>query len=304
MADRHGTLVGLLAVALLAGAAGEATARAKPGAAGAAAERTALPPAPAPVRFFTINQVLAKRDSAIAARPLAAIEDWPLRLASLGPSDTLNDAAPRARAARLHGAEPFGLFTFRAPEGILWTKWRGVEAEITSELASVAACRAQPDRCAPGAARFVSIVEAAKAREGRARYDEVNRAVNDAVRYVSDAALHGMADRWSAPLATLAGAAGDCEDYAIAKYVALREAGTPAADMRLLLVRDRTLRQDHAVLAVREGERWLVLDNLNSLLIEDERLKHYQPLFALDHDGVKLFAAPYAGLMPRRDAAD
>ena len=44
----------------------------------------------------------------------------------------------------------------------------------------------------------------------------------------SDFTQHGEADRWSAPLATFATAKGDCEDYAIAKYVALREAGFPA----------------------------------------------------------------------------
>ena len=48
-----------------------------------------------------------------------------------------------------------------------------------------------------------------------------------AIRYVSDYAQHGEADRWSAPLATFATGKGDCEDYAIAKYVALREAGFP-----------------------------------------------------------------------------
>jgi len=41
---------------------------------------------------------------------------------------------------------------------------------------------------------------------------------------------------------------GDCEDYAIAKYVALREAGFPQDDLQLVLVRDRAVRQDHAVL--------------------------------------------------------
>ena len=42
---------------------------------------------------------------------------------------------------------------------------------------------------------------------------------------------------------------GDCEDYAIAKYVALREAGVARENLQLVLVRDRAVRQDHAVLA-------------------------------------------------------
>ena len=54
----------------------------------------------------------------------------------------------------------------------------------------------------------------------------INRDINMAIRPTSDLAQWGVTDRWSAPLATLASGRGDCEDYAIAKYVALREAGT------------------------------------------------------------------------------
>jgi len=71
------------------------------------------------------------------------------------------------------------------------------------------------------------------------------------------------------PLATFATAKGDCEDYAIAKYVALREAGFPQDDLQLVLVRDRAVRQDHAVLAAHLDDRWLILDNRRSDLIED-----------------------------------
>jgi predicted transglutaminase-like cysteine proteinase len=124
--------------------------------------------------------------------------------------------------------------------------------------------------------------------------DEANRAVNMAIRYVSDYAQHGEADRWSAPLATFATAKGDCEDYAIAKYVALREAGFPHEQLRLVLVRDRSVRQDHAVLAARLDDHWLILDNRHSQLIDDQDASNFTPLFAINHDGVHLFAAPYA----------
>ena len=96
------------------------------------------------------------------------------------------------------------------------------------------------------------------------------------------------------PLATLATGRGDCEDYAIAKYAILRAAGVPAQDLRLLLVRDRAVSQDHAVLAVRDNGQWLILDNRHAALAETAMLPHFAPLFALDHNGVSLFASPYA----------
>ncbi len=60
-----------------------------------------------------------------------------------------------------------------------------------------------------------------------------------------------MLDRWSAPLVTFASGRGDCEDYAIAKYVALREAGIAEADLRLVISHDSAIGEDHAVVTAR-----------------------------------------------------
>ena len=108
----------------------------------------------------------------------------------------------------------------------------------------------------------------------------------------------GHADEWSAPLAAGKGSfdtgIGDCEDYAIAKYVALRAAGVPARQLRVLLVRDNIAGLDHAVLAANEDGHWYVLDNRWTVAVEDSEVRRFIPLFALDEQGVKLLAAPYA----------
>ncbi len=135
------------------------------------------------------------------------------------------------------------------------------------------------------------MINAVKAQSGRDRLDEANRAVNMAIRYVSDYAQHGEADRWSAPLATFATGKGDCEDYAIAKYVALTEAGFPRDDLQLVLVRDRAVRQDHAVLAARHDGHWLILDSRRSDLMDDTDASSFTPLFAINYRGVQLFAS-------------
>jgi predicted transglutaminase-like cysteine proteinase len=202
------------------------------------------------------------------------------------------------------GNEPFGLFTFRAPEGMLWRKWRGIEADMAKEQAVLEKCRSDADGCPSYAAQFLRLINAVKSKSGRARLDEANRGVNAAIRYVSDYTQHGEADRWSAPLATFATAKGDCEDYAIAKYVALREAGFPQDELRLVLVRDRAVRQDHAVLAARLDDHWLILDNRQSQLIADSDASSFTPLFAINHHGVHLFAAPYARRQPLADEVE
>jgi predicted transglutaminase-like cysteine proteinase len=241
-----------------------------------------------PATFFSINAVLAKLDRQRGRGPDA------IRLASLTPSNFATDAQPPQKEAPPAGKEPFGLFTFRAPEGMLWRKWRSLEADMTKEQIVLDQCRADAESCPSYAAQFLRLIDAVKAKSGQARLDEANRAVNAAIRYVSDLAQHGEADRWSAPLASFATGKGDCEDYAIAKYVALREAGFPRDELRLVLVRDRAVRQDHAVLAAHLDDRWLILDNRRSEVIDDSTASSLTPLFAIDHQGVQLFAVPYA----------
>lgn len=248
-------------------------------------DRTAARP---PATFFSINQILAKLDRERGRGPNA------IRMASLPPSNTASDAQPEVKDAPPLGQEPFGLFTFRAPEGILWRKWRGIENDLAKDQVVLEECRASIGNCPSYAGQFLRLIDAVKARSGRGQLEEVNRAVNMAIRYASDVVQHGEADRWSAPFATFATGKGDCEDYAIAKYVALSEAGFPRDDLRVVLVRDRAVRQDHAVLAARLDGHWHILDSRRSELMDDSDATTFTPLFAINHRGVQLFAAPYA----------
>jgi predicted transglutaminase-like cysteine proteinase len=248
------------------------------------AELSIAPPAPVQARFFTINQVLAKRDAALNG----------VRVAAINPTGAASDAPNAAAPMRERGTEPFGLFAFRAPEGLLWAKWRKLEAEMREEASALAACRADPEACSAEAIHFKKLVTVASRQTGRDRLSTISHAVNANIRYTGDYAQHGVPDLWSAPLATLGSGRGDCEDYAVLKYAVLRDAGVSPDDMRLVLLRDSQTREDHAVLSVRDDGRWYILDNRRLGFYEDRELPHYLPLFAIDQNGVKLFAAPYA----------
>lgn len=238
-------------------------------------------------RYFTINGVLAKLgNGAQNVRPSA------LHLAALEVPAAGNSSGVPSTATG--SDEAFGFATFRAPEGMLWVKWRKLETELASEADSVAACRAAGTRCTNVVAqKYLALIEESRRLPERARIAQINRVINATIRYTSDEEQFGQPDVWTAPLATLSSGRGDCEDYAIAKYVALRDAGFAAEDLRLLIVHDRNARQDHAVTGVRQGGQWLMLDNRHDILLEQKDARHFIPLFALDQQGVKLFAAPY-----------
>ena len=185
--------------------------------------------------------------------------------------------------------EPFGLDARPVTGGEILTKWSGVVADIRAESDILTRCRQAVDTCPAAAQKFLAVIAEGRAREGRARIGVINRAINLAIRPTSDLAQWGVADRWSAPLETLATGRGDCEDYAIAKYVALTEAGVSADDVKLIIVRDLAVAEDHAVVAARLDDKWIVLDNRRLTLLEDSDMPHVLPLFVLGHDGVRQF---------------
>jgi predicted transglutaminase-like cysteine proteinase len=187
-------------------------------------------------------------------------------------------------------AEPFGLFASPLNEGGLREKWLGVERKLDDERVQLALCEGDPERCvSPAALQFLAIVDAAKAREGRARLGEINRAINLAIRPMSDLAQYGQIDVWSSPLVTLTTGAGDCEDYAIAKFVALRQAGISPDDLRIVIIRDTIRGEDHAVAAARLNGHWLTLDNRRMAMVEDANIRNYRPIFVIDQYGVKRY---------------
>ena len=185
--------------------------------------------------------------------------------------------------------EPFGLRAVPVVTGEVLTKWSGISAEIHAESEILARCRGGAELCPAAAQKLLAVIADGETHQGRARIGVVNRAINLSIRPTSDLAQWGVADRWSAPLTTLATGRGDCEDYAIAKYVALREAGVAKSDVRLVIVRDLALAQDHAIVAARLEGRWLVLDNRRFILLEDHEMRRVVPLFVLDQDGVRSY---------------
>lgn len=190
-------------------------------------------------------------------------------------------------------SEPFGLMTVALPEGPLVAKWRDAERAIRNDENIIADCRADISNCiSPPALQLLKVVKAAASREGLARLGEINRAINLAVRPMSDRALYGVDDHWTSPLATFAIGAGDCEDYAIAKLVALHEAGIAREDLRLIIMRENVTGEDHAVVAARVDGRWHILDNRFFVMVEDTNIGKYKPVFAIDADGVKRVQQP------------
>lgn len=131
-----------------------------------------------------------------------------------------------------------------------------------------------------GPPRLIQLISPARRmdRPGQARF--VNAALNRHIAFRPDAG-----DRWSTASETMSRSAGDCEDYAIAKMQALRSLGVPDDDLFLTIGQDLVARQAHAVLLVRVGGRFWVLDNRYDRLMPDDQYRDFMPTLSLRADG-------------------
>jgi predicted transglutaminase-like cysteine proteinase len=168
-------------------------------------------------------------------------------------------------------------------DGPLAQIWQDVKVRVLVDMARLALCAAQEASCSPAARTVRNIVAEARSRDGLARVGFINRAINLAIKPTIDPFV------WRSPLETLSLGAGDCKEYAVAKYLALLEAGIPEPDVKLVVVRDMTARQDHAIVAVRINAAWFLLDNRWLALIRDIELSRAEPLYILDERGVRRF---------------
>ena len=114
-------------------------------------------PTPTLPRYFTINEILAKRDSQTVN---TASNNQATEPAALDASAPVTAPAPQPPSAIPQGAEPFGLVTFRAPEGLLWVKWRKLATELKAEAQDLSRCQAEPERCQnPAAEKFLHLIK-------------------------------------------------------------------------------------------------------------------------------------------------
>jgi predicted transglutaminase-like cysteine proteinase len=101
--------------------------------------------------------------------------------------------------------------------------------------------------------------------------------------YIEDMPNWGKTEFWATSYEFLK-KSGDCEDYSIAKYMLLNDAGIPIENMRIFSVRLRNLGGiGHAILVVYQGNKAWVLDNRNQRVLDASLITlEFQPVMSLN----------------------
>jgi predicted transglutaminase-like cysteine proteinase len=122
----------------------------------------------------------------------------------------------------------------------------------------------------------------------------VNRYFNQQLDFQDDARIWQQNDYWATPVEALIKAAGDCEDYALAKYFSLRQLGIPSDKLRITYVKALTQNQAHMVLTYYSspGAEPLVLDNLIGEIRPASQRKDLLPVYAFNAEGLYLPGKP------------
>lgn len=160
-------------------------------------------------------------------------------------------------------------------------KWKRVLSKVKGEIQTLNSCAA-PKTCPPGATSWQRIMKQARGQERMEQLKMVNSFFNK-WPYRLDQDAYGVSDWWATPQEFLK-ISGDCEDYAIIKYFALRELGFPQNDLRIVVVKDRIRGIAHAVLAVFTHGDAYILNNVSDAIFTHDKYRHYIPQYSLNEE--------------------
>jgi predicted transglutaminase-like cysteine proteinase len=127
-----------------------------------------------------------------------------------------------------------------------------------------------------------------------AKLEAVNTFFNRHILFEDDMVVWQQADYWASPLEFMGRGAGDCEDFAIAKYMSLLLLGVPNEQLRMIYVRARfggpssRQSQAHMVLGyyAQPVSEPLILDNLIGSIRPATQRSDLTPVFSFNNEGL------------------
>lgn len=112
------------------------------------------------------------------------------------------------------------------------------------------------------------------------------------ITYKTDPVHWKKKDYWATPFEFMGTGAGDCEDFAIAKYFSLKKLGVPEEKLRITYViyqkRNSKYDQAHMVLTYyhKPEATPIVLDNINKKLKLASKRKDLKPIYSFNASGL------------------
>ncbi len=134
------------------------------------------------------------------------------------------------------------------------------------------------------------LISAKQAKNDKKKLMLINDFFNQKIAFVNDIDHWQKKDYWATPLEFVASGAGDCEDFAIAKYFSLLAAGIAEDKIRITYVKALKQKQAHMVLTYFATPQSipLVLDNLIPQIKKATQRKDLLPVYSFNGSGLWL----------------
>ncbi len=176
----------------------------------------------------------------------------------------------------------FGTSEVRNPRLTPFQKWTGMLSRLTDEQALYEGTCSERrfNRC--HLQEWRAMLQELAGKDRLTQLTRVNEYLNKAP-YIEDPTNYGVPDYWATPMQFM-NRDGDCEDYAIAKFLSLRELGFARDELRVVIVDDLNLKVPHAVLAVYLPDRTMILDNQIAQVVPATVIRHYRPIYSINED--------------------
>ncbi len=127
-----------------------------------------------------------------------------------------------------------------------------------------------------------------KSPSDQEKLKKVNHFFNSRIQFANDIDLWGVQDYWATPIEFLCRKAGDCEDFAIAKYFTLKAMGVAEGKLNITYVKSLQYNIAHMVLTYysEPGVEPLVLDNLIDSIDPASKRTDLMPVFSFNGSGL------------------
>ncbi|MDF2366142.1 transglutaminase-like cysteine peptidase [Sneathiella sp.] len=177
----------------------------------------------------------------------------------------------------------FGLVEISSDNLAALPLWLKVKASFPQLANAAAKCDARIEDCQSQQMTLwrTKIAELQNSPK-RIQMQEMNRFLNG-WKYVPADAEASPDGNWASPLEFISNGGGS-RDFAIMKYISLKELGFDPDAMRIVIANDVLRNKVHAVLSVtRRGKRY-VLDSLNDTILEERLVNYYVPLYSVNEN--------------------
>jgi predicted transglutaminase-like cysteine proteinase len=175
-------------------------------------------------------------------------------------------------------SDPFGNHTIELEDGSLIAIWKSVRDQLWYDELRINYCIEFTKEPCPSVSKLMKIVEEVRQNYGKVQLGHLNRSINLMIKPAPG--------NWTSALQTIRLGNGDCKAYSIAKYAAALDAGILPDFVRLVIVHSKLSNENHMITAIYEDKRWLILDNLTLLLLQDSETD-YEPIAVLDEMGAR-----------------